>query len=109
MNEIKSWKFDYTFNYNGSKRITGTTANPATYRRPLNSPDYVLMNAQVSKTVGKKHPVDFYIGGENLTNFLQGDVIVSADQPFGPYFDASLIWGPVTGRMFYAGFRYKIK
>lgn len=107
--EIKGWKLDYTFNYNGTKRITNTAANPAAYIRRATSPDYVLMNAQVSKTVGKKHPVDFYIGGENLTNFLQGDVIVSADQPFGPYFDASLIWGPVTGRMFYAGFRYKIK
>ena len=39
----------------------------------------------------------------------QKDVIVSADQPFGPYFDASLVWGPVTGRMFYVGWRYKIK
>jgi outer membrane receptor for ferrienterochelin and colicins len=107
--ETGGWKFDYTFNINGSKRITNTSANPPVYQKRLESPSYILMNAQVSKTVGKKHPVDLYIGGENLTNFLQGDVIVSADQPFGPYFDASLIWGPVTGRMFYAGFRYKIK
>lgn len=107
--EAGGWKFDYTFNINGSKRITNTSANPPAWQKIPESPSYILMNAQVSKTVGKKHPVDFYIGGENLTNFLQGDVIVSADQPFGPYFDASLIWGPVTGRMFYAGFRYKIK
>ncbi len=107
--EVKGWKFDYTFNYNGSKRITSTAANPPAHQRPTSSPSYVLMNAQVSKTVWKKRPVDFYIGGENLANFLQGDVIVSPDQPFSPYFDASLIWGPITGRMFYAGFRYKIK
>jgi len=107
--EIKKWKFDYTFSFNGSKRITNTALNPPVHQRQANSPSYVLMNAQVSKTVGKKHPVDFYIGGENLTNFLQGDVIVSPGEPFSPYFDASLIWGPVTGRMFYAGFRYKIK
>lgn len=107
--EAGGWKFDYTFNINGSKRITNTSANPPAYQKGPESPSYFLMNAQVSKTVGKKRPIDFYIGGENLTNFLQGDVIVSADHPFGPYFDASLIWGPVTGRMFYAGFRYKIK
>lgn len=107
--ELRGWKFDYTFNYNGSKRITGTTGNPAGYQRPLRSPSYVLMNAQVSKTVGKKHPIDLYIGGENLTNFLQRDAIISADQPFGPYFDASLVWGPVSGRLLYAGFRFKIK
>jgi outer membrane receptor for ferrienterochelin and colicin len=107
--ETGGWKFDYTFNINGSKRITNTSANPPSYQKRQESPSYILMNAQVSKTVGRKHPVDFYIGGENLTNFLQGDVIVSADQPFAQFFDASLIWGPVTGRMFYAGFRYKIK
>lgn len=46
---------------------------------------------------------------ENLTNYYQKNVIVAADQPFGPSFDASLVWGPVTDRMFYAGFRFKIK
>jgi len=33
----------------------------------------------------------------------------AADEPFSEYFDASLIWGPITGRMFYAGLRFKIK
>lgn len=107
--EVKGWKLDYTFNYNGSKRVISTEGNPPAHQRANISPTYVLMNAQVSKTVGKKNPVDIYLGGENLTNFLQGDVIVSAAQPFGAYFDASLIWGPVTGRMFYMGFRYKLK
>ena len=67
------------------------------------------MSAQITKTIGKKYPMDFYIGAENLTNFFQKDVIVSADQPFSPYFDAALVWGPVSGRMFYAGWRFKIK
>lgn len=107
--EISGWKFDYTFNYNGEKRVVNTMANPPVYQRQKNSPSYILMNAQVSKAVGTKNPVDLYIGGENLTNFLQGDVIVSADNPFGPYFDASLVWGPVSGRLIYAGLRYKIK
>jgi outer membrane receptor for ferrienterochelin and colicins len=44
-----------------------------------------------------------------LTNYFQENAILSADQPFGPYFDASLVWGPVTGRTIYAGFRYTIK
>lgn len=103
------WKFDYTINYNGKKRIPGTQTNPAQYQRPQYSPDFILMNAQISKTVGKRHPMDFYIGAENLTGYFQKDVIVAADQPFGNYFDASLVWGPVTGRMFYAGWRFKLK
>ena len=67
------------------------------------------MNAQVSKTLGKKHPFEMYLGGENLTNYFQKDVIVAADQPFSPYFDASLVWGPVSGRLIYVGWWYKLK
>jgi outer membrane receptor for ferrienterochelin and colicins len=103
------WKFDYTINYNGKKRIPNTSGNPVLYQREEYSRVFVLMNAQVSKTVGKKHPMDLYIGAENLGNYFQRNVIVAADQPFSPYFDASLVWGPVTGRMFYAGWRFKLK
>ncbi len=67
------------------------------------------MNAQVSKTFGKNYPVDIYFGSENITDYYQDSAIVAADQPFGQNFDASLIWGPVSGRMFYAGMRVKIK
>jgi hypothetical protein len=48
-----------------------------------------------------------YIGGENLTNFRQHRPILAADQPFSPYFDASMTWGPIMGAVVYAGFRYK--
>jgi outer membrane receptor for ferrienterochelin and colicin len=106
---INGWKFDYTINYNSRKRIPGTASNPAQYQRVNYSPSYFLMNSQVSKTIGKKHPMDFYIGVENLTNYFQKDVIIAADQPFSQYFDASIVWGAITGRMFYLGWRYKIK
>ncbi len=106
---IHGWKFDYTISYNGKKRIPSTLANPVNYQMSAYSPAYVLMNAQISKTVSKKIPLDLYLGVENLGNYYQRTVIVAADQPFSPYFDASLVWGPVTGRMLYAGFRLKIK
>jgi outer membrane receptor for ferrienterochelin and colicins len=73
------------------------------------SPDFVLMNAQILKTVGKNSQFDFYIGAENLTNYFQKNAIVASNQPFGNYFDASMVWGPVSGRMFYLGMRFKIK
>jgi outer membrane receptor for ferrienterochelin and colicin len=107
--EISGWKFDYTFNYNGSKRIPGTKANPEQYQRNTSSPSYVLMNAQVSKTFGKMHSFEVYLGGENLSNYFQKDPIIAADQPFSQYFDASLVWGPVSGRLIYTGLRYKLK
>jgi hypothetical protein len=49
-----------------------------------------------------------YIGGENLLDFRQKDPIVDPQNPFGSNFDASMTWGPVAGRMIYAGFRMKI-
>jgi len=67
------------------------------------------MGAQITRSLGKTNPVDFYIGVENMGNYFQKDVIIAADQPFSPYFDASLVWGPVSGRMFYTGLRFKIK
>ena len=53
--------------------------------------------------------MDIYVGAENVTDFFQQQVIVAADQPFSSYFDASMVWGPVSGRMLYAGWRMKIK
>ena len=107
--EIKSWKFNYTINYNGRKRIPSTKANPVEYQMNGYSPAYISMNAQVSKSFGKSKSFEIYGGGENLTNYFQKNVILGADQPFGNYFDASMVWGPVSGRLLYAGLRYKIK
>lgn len=107
--EVKGWKFDYTISYNSKKRIPSTASNPAAYRMGEWSPAYAVMNAQVSKTIGTKKPVELYIGGENLTNYFQPTTILAADAPFSDYFDASLIWGPVSGRMIYTGLRFKLK
>ncbi len=103
------WKFDYTLTYNGPKRIPSTSNNPAGFQLANNSPEYTMMSAQISKSFGKKKMMDFYIGAENLTNFFQQNTILSADQPFSNYFDASLIWGPINGRMIYGGWRLTIK
>jgi outer membrane receptor for ferrienterochelin and colicins len=64
------------------------------------------MNAQVSKSF--KNRLDIYLGVENLLNFQQPNAILDGQNPFGNYFDASMIWGPIFGRMVYAGFRFKM-
>ena len=107
--DLSGWKFDYTVNLTGSKRIPATDANPTGYKLDKYSPSYVTMNAQVSKSIGKMKLFDFYVGGENLTNYFQKNAIIAADRPFGNLFDASLVWGPVSGRLIYTGFRYTIK
>lgn len=102
------WHFDYTLNIVGQKRLASTVDNPVAYQMPDFSPNYVTMSAQVSKTFGKARPIDVYIGGENLSNFFQSNPIIAADQPFSDFFDTSMLWGPVTGRMFYIGMRLAI-
>jgi len=103
------WSFDYTLNVVGSKRLPSTVDNPVEYQLPAYSKAYTTMNAQVSKTLGKHKNIDIYIGGENLGNYFQKEPILAANDPFGSYFDTNLLWGPLTGRMFYTGIRYHIK
>jgi hypothetical protein len=62
------------------------------------------VNAQISRTFAPG--LEAYLGGENLFNFKQDDPIIDPGNPTSPYFDASLVWGPVAGRMVYAGVRY---
>jgi outer membrane receptor for ferrienterochelin and colicins len=107
--DLSGWKLDYTINFTASKRIPSTLENPTVYRLSNYSPSYITMNAQISKSIGKEKLFDFYIGGENLTNYFQSNAIIAASQPFGNYFDASMIWGPVSGRLIYGGFRFTIK
>jgi len=101
------WKFDYTINWKGDKRIPSTESNPPAYRLPSRSPDFILMNAQVSKQW--ENGLEMYVGMENITNYRQDNPIIASDVPFGDYFDSTLIWGPIFGRNTYFGIRYRIK
>jgi len=100
------WHFDATLNWNGQKRLPNTQNNPVEYRRPDNSPNYFLLNAQIMKRWGKKW--DVYLGAENLLNFRQTDAIIAGDDAFGQYFDASIVWAPLFGTNVYLGFRYTL-
>ncbi|MFN3839714.1 MAG: TonB-dependent receptor domain-containing protein [Cyclobacteriaceae bacterium] len=101
------WKFDYTVQWLDRQRIPDTSENIPDYQLAAWSSAYFLMSAQITKDL--KSRWSFYVGVENLNNFVLSDPIIAADQPFSPYFDASLVWGPVFGRMAYAGFRYRVK
>ncbi|MGZ3903210.1 MAG: TonB-dependent receptor [Bacteroidia bacterium] len=103
------WQFDLTTQWNGSKRLPKTAGNPLQYQRANYSPDFFIINGQVTYKTGHKQKFDIYLGVENALNEKQSNPIVSADNPFGKYFDGSMIWGPIYGRMLYGGVRYKIK
>jgi outer membrane receptor protein involved in Fe transport len=101
------WKFDGTINWQGSKRILFTGSNPPEYRLQEESPGYAVINVHVSKTWRERF--ELYAGAENLLDYRQPDPVLASDQPFSPYFDATLVWGPVFGRNIYVGLRYRIK
>jgi outer membrane cobalamin receptor len=100
------WKFDYTTQWYGRKRIPYTASNPEGLRLTDYSPAFIQITAQVTRKFGKKWEV--YAGGENLTGYKQDNPILDAQHPFGKYFDGSLVWGPINGRMIYAGARFTL-
>ncbi|MEO6834241.1 MAG: TonB-dependent receptor, partial [Chitinophagaceae bacterium] len=101
------WKFDLTTQWFGQKRLPNTSTNPEAYQLAQYSPSYFQINGQITKQFNKVW--DVYVGVENLTNYMQDNAIVSANSPFSPYFDASMVWGPINGRMVYAGMRFAMK
>ncbi len=102
-----SWKFDYTIQWIGPKRLPQRYSDDHGVVAGGDSPSFVQMNAQVSKS-WKEGNIEVYLGGENLTGYMQHDLITGADNPFGHNFDGSVIWGPGMGRSIYAGLRYKL-
>ncbi|NTW23404.1 MAG: TonB-dependent receptor [Lentimicrobium sp.] len=104
---FEKWKFDFTGQYNGKTRLPLGVDFPEhlDYENGY-SPDYITIHTQVTRKFKKW---DTYLGVENLTGFTQEHPVLGYDAPFEPGFDAGIIWGPLLGRMFYAGIRYAIK
>lgn len=107
---LKKWQFDVTAQFNGISRLPdGFTAmgdlnGGYAHPRPLSW--YPQLMAQVTKYF---RTCSLYLGAENMTNFRQSSPIIGADAPYGPDFDASMAWGPITGWKIYLGFRYDLE
>jgi len=99
------WRWDATLQWISQKRIP-PAGEHAAHTILLKSESYVQLNAQITYVF--RTNLELYVGGENLTNFMQHDAIISSEDPSSEDFDASLIWGPVFGRMGYVGFRWKM-
>lgn len=107
--KLKKWMFDYTLQMNGGGRIprypvVGMDLFQVSADYDEFSP-YTVMNAQVTKFF---RYWNIYLGTENLTNFKQQNPIEGADNPFGPQFDATNVWGPTIGRKIYMGVRFSL-
>lgn len=100
------WQADVNAHWFDKMRLPDTQANPEPYRRPSSSSPYTTVSAQGTFRL---KTLELYAGCENIGNYRQPNAIISADNPFGPYFDLSSVWGPTRGREFYMGIRYSIK
>ena len=90
----------------GKQRLPDTSSNPVVYQLPGYSNAYESLHTQVTKVFSEKFEV--YLGAENLTNIRQKNPILASDDPFGSYFDTTLVYAPVFGRTLYAGLRFTI-
>ena len=102
---FKKWQFDYTVKWFGVTRLPNADSIPSQYHIHGTSESYFVMNAQITK---RFKFFELYLGAENITDFTQHNPIVAAEDPFGSNFDASMIWGPIDGRLFYGGLRFTL-
>lgn len=101
--DMSIWQVDLTAAFNGSGRMP----------RPYELPDgglswprrygaFTQLNAQVTRNF--RH-WSVYAGGENLTGYRQKNPIIGANDPFSPGFDATMVYAPLHGALFYVGLR----
>ncbi|WP_316843032.1 TonB-dependent receptor [Pedobacter gandavensis] len=96
---------DINVHWFGKQRLPDTKLNPVPYQRPDYSENYTTVNAQFTYIF---KAFEVYTGCENIFNFRQHQPILSWQNPFGPQFDTSSVWGPTRGREFYLGIRFKL-
>lgn len=93
---LKLWQFDVTGQLNGGGRLYDQSRYPA----------YFQLQAQITREFRN---ISLYVGGENLTNYKIANPIQDAHHPWDAGFDATQVWGPVTGAMAYVGLRFKLE
>ncbi|QDA59097.1 TonB-dependent receptor [Hymenobacter jejuensis] len=105
------WRADLTMQWYGQRPLAHTPGGlghqHGTGDATLpNAPRYALFNAQITRAFKR---FEVYAGVENLTDYRQRNPIAGAYAPFGPNFDAAMVWGPTYGRLTYGGLRFKIE
>lgn len=98
--------YDITLQWFSPKRLPETKNSPTEYQVKEYSPGFALANSQITRSFYEGF--DLYLGIENIFNFMQEHPIVSHNNPTNQYFDSSIIWGPIYGRLYYMGLRWRI-
>ncbi len=102
---MELWQFDVTGQLNGPGHFYYILDGYALDNRHSAYPAHFQLQAQITREF---RYFSIYVGGENLTNYKIKNPIVGASNPWLPTFDATQVWGPIEGAMFYIGVRLKI-
>ena len=100
------WSFDTTLQLVGKQTLPNLNSNPAAYQLLEFSKSYTTLNAQISRNFNKN--IRLYVGGENLTGYSQKNPIIDAQNPFGNYFDAGMVYAPIMGANVYFGLDFTL-
>ena len=104
--QLGLWQFDATLQLNGGGRMPSpATAADGTPMWASRFHGYEQLSAQITRWF--RH-FSVYVGGENLTGRRQRAAIVDAAHPWSSSFDPTMVWGPVSGAMAYAGIRVNL-
>lgn len=104
-----NWMGDLTVQWVGPQRIPRPDPQFDNRMPSELEDDFVVVNGQISRTFAPG--IDLYLGVENILNYRQENPIVGwdlanvDDQTFQENMDASLVYGPIFGRMVYVGGR----
>gem|GEM_PF-1213447 len=101
----RRWQADAIISAYSRQRIPSTAAKSEPYRLPSYSPAYATLTLQITHRIDQW---EIQLAGENINDFRQAQPVLAADRPFSPDFDASLIWGPIMGRMASLTVRYSL-
>jgi outer membrane receptor for ferrienterochelin and colicins len=93
---LELWQFDVTGQLNGGGELYDQSRYPA----------YFQLQAQITRDFRN---FSLYLGGENLTNYKIDNPIIDSHHPWSADFDATQVWGPITGAMAYIGVRFKLE
>lgn len=93
---LELWQFDVTGQLNGGGELYDQSRYPA----------YFQLQAQITRDFRN---FSLYLGGENLTNYKIDNPIINSHHPWNAAFDATQVWGPITGTMAYIGVRFKLE
>ncbi len=96
------WQFDFTAQINGESRLPNYIDDDDKLIKGEFSPIFPLFFLQVTKRFKN---LDIYAGVENIADYTQEQVIISAESPFDDKFDSSIVYAPILGRKFYLGIR----